>query len=97
MIFMDGEMPEMNGEETILEIRKYESGFNLQSFIIIQSTASFDQIKKLKKAAGEYSTIIDKPYKNNSLMSAFKQLSSDLEKMILGINKKNVNSFNKEN
>lgn len=82
VIFMDGEMPIMDGLEAIETIRKDEEGLNTHTFIIIQSAADSDKVNNMKKAAGEHSAFIDKPYKKDSTIAAFAKLSKDLGNVI---------------
>lgn len=82
IIFMDGEMPVMDGLGAIEVIRKDEDSLNANTFIIIQSTCK-DMVDKMKKAAGEHSTVIDKPYTKASTIVAFSSLSEELAKMII--------------
>lgn len=81
VIFMDGEMPGIDGPKAIQMIKKHSS-LNANTFIIIQSTCK-EMIDEMKEAAGEHSAVIDKPYKKGSTIEALIKMSKDLEKVII--------------
>ncbi len=76
LIFMDINMPIMDGESATIEIRKYEKEFKLQRIPIIAASASVDEKYAAKLLSIGMDGVISKPIMSEELQSIVEKHST---------------------